>query len=264
MRGFPVVVTSLAELVANRQVLWALVWRDLKARYRGSVLGFLWTFLNPLLLMAIYSLVFSVYMRVDLPHYPIFVFAGLLPWMWFSTAIASGAGAVVEGASLIKRVAFPPHVLPAVTVLATLVNFLLGLPLLLAFMLGFGVPIRMAVLAVPLIIAIQLVFTASVATIMSLLNVRYRDLQHLLASAMTLWFFVTPVLYPTSLVPPSFQPLLILNPMTSIVLAYQDALYHGRFPSLEHLALAAAFALVALIAAMTLCTRWRWTLVEEV
>ena len=257
-------MTSLAELVANRQVLGALVWRDLKARYRGSVLGFLWTFLNPLLLMAIYSLVFSVYMRVDLAHYPIFVFAGLLPWIWFSTAVATGAGAIVEGASLIKRVAFPPHVLPAVTVLATLVNFLLGLPLLLAFMLGFGVPIRLAVLTLPLTIAIQLVLTASVATIMALLNVRYRDLQHLLASALTLWFFVTPVLYPTSLVPPSFQPVLILNPMTSIVLAYQDTLYHGRVPSLEHLAVAAAFALAALAVALTLCTRWRWTLVEEV
>jgi ABC-type polysaccharide/polyol phosphate export permease len=257
-------VTSLAELVANRQVLWALVWRDLKARYRGSVLGFLWTFLNPLLLMAIYSLVFSVYMRVDLPHYPIFVFAGLLPWMWFSTAVATGAGAIVEGASLIKRVAFPPHVLPAVTVVATLVNFLLGLPLLLAFMVGFGVPVRAAALTLPAIIAIQLVFTASVATAMSLLTVRYRDLQHLLASAMTLWFFVTPVLYPTSLVPPSLQPLLVLNPMTPIVLAYQDAIYHGRVPALEHLALAAAFALAALAAALTLCNRWRWTLVEEV
>jgi lipopolysaccharide transport system permease protein len=250
--------------VANRRVLWALVWRDLKARYRGSVLGFVWTFLNPLLLMAIYSLVFAVYMRVDIPHYPIFVFAGLLPWIWFSSAVVAGSNAIVEGASLIKRVAFPPQVLPAVTVTATLINFMLGLPLLLAFMVGFGVPIRVAVLTLPLTIAFQFVFTLGVVIALSMLSVRYRDLHHLLASAMTLWFFLTPVLYPPSLVPASLQPFLLLNPMTSIIAAYQAALYHGQAPELAHLVVGGAFAFGALAAALALCGRWRWTLVEEV
>ena len=107
---------AFKELLAYREIVLILIWRDLKTRYRGSVLGFLWTFLNPLLLMIIYSLVFSVYMRVEVRAYPIFLFAGLLPWIWFSSAMLSGASSIVESGTLIKRVPFPPHILPAVSV----------------------------------------------------------------------------------------------------------------------------------------------------
>jgi ABC-type polysaccharide/polyol phosphate export permease len=255
---------SLKELLVNREVIMALVWRDLKTRYRGSVLGFLWTFLNPLLLMAIYSLVFSVYMRVDIPKYPIFVFAGLLPWLWFSSAVVVGANSIVEGSSLIKRVAFPPQTLPTVTVLATLINFLLALPLLFAFMLLSGLPVKAAVIAVPVTIAIQFVFTLGIALALSMLTVRYRDLQHLLGNLMTLWFFLTPVLYPPAFVPAQLQAFLVLNPMTSLIVSYQDALYHGRLPAPAYLMLAAVVAVATLGVSLVLCGRWRWTLVEEV
>jgi len=254
----------LQELFVNREVVAALVWRDLKTRYRGSVLGFLWTFLNPLLLMAIYSLVFSVYTRADIPKYPIFVFAGLLPWIWFSSAVVVGANSIVDGSSLIKRVAFPPQALPTVTVLATLINFLLALPLLVAFMLLAGRPVTTAVLTLPVTIAIQFVFTLGIALALSMLTVRYRDLQHLLGNLMTLWFFLTPVLYPPVFVPSHLQPFLLLNPMTSLIVSYQDALYHGQLPAPAHLALAALVAAATLGVALVLCGRWRWTLVEDV
>jgi len=255
---------AFKELLAYREIVLILIWRDLKTRYRGSVLGFLWTFLNPLLLMIIYSLVFSVYMRVEVRAYPIFVFAGLLPWIWFSSAMLSGASSIVESGSLIKRVPFPPHILPAVSVTATLVNFLLALPLLVGFMVVWGFPLGWSLITLPLTIAIQYVLTLGLAIVMSMLTVRYRDLQQLLANLLTLWFFLTPVLYPTTMVPERFQGLLMLNPMAVLVTAFQDALYGAHAPPLRHLSAVAAIALVVLGLALALSDRLRWGLAEEV
>ena len=238
--------------------------RELKARYRGSVLGLLWTLLNPLLLMGIYSLVFAVYMRVEVAHYPVFVFTGLLPWMWFSSSLVSGASSVIDSSSLIRRVAFPPLILPTVVVTANLVNFLLALPLLLVFMGVFGVPLTWAALSLPITLAIQYVFTLGLTIILAMLTVRYRDLQHLLANLVTLWFFLTPVLYPFDLVPSSFHAVLFANPMTPIIASYHDALYYGRFPSVLGIVAAASVALALLVGALCLHEHWRWLVVEEV
>jgi lipopolysaccharide transport system permease protein len=255
---------SLAELLAHRGILAALVWRELKARYRGSVLGFLWTLLNPLLLMAIYSLVFSVYVRIDIPKYPIFVFAGLLPWIWFSSSLTAATSSIVEGGALVKRVAFPPQVLPAAALTAGLVNFLLALPLLVAFVLAAGLPLSWGLLAVPVLVAIQYVFTLGLATALAMLSVRFRDLQHLLTNLLTLWFFLTPVIYPVSLVPESFRPLLWLNPMAPLMVAYQDVFYRARVPALDQVAPVAGAAVVVAVLALALCDRLRWTVVEQV
>ena len=255
---------ALRELIAYREILLILIWRDLKTRYRGSVLGFLWTFLNPLLLMVIYSLVFSVYMRVDIRAYPIFVFAGLLPWIWFSSSMLSGASSVVDSGSLIKRVPFPPQILAAVSVTAALVNFLLALPLLLVFMAAWRLPIGWSLLLLPLPIAIQYVFTLGLTIVLSMLTVRYRDLQQLLASLLTLWFFLTPVLYPTAMVPARFHGFLMLNPMAILVAAFQDALYGAQVPSFTHLAPVALLAVAVLAGALALADRMRWGLAEEI
>jgi ABC-type polysaccharide/polyol phosphate export permease len=240
------------------------VWREVKARYRGSFLGFLWTLLNPLMFMAIYSLVFTVYLRIEMPAYPVFLFTGLLPWIWFSSALVSGATSVIDGSSLIKRVAFSPLILPAVAVTANLVNFLLALPLLLVFMIGFRVPITWAVLSVPVAVAIQYAFTLGLAVILAMVTVRYRDLQHLLTNLVSLWFFLTPIIYPLSMVPPSLQGPLLLNPMLPIISPYQDALYHGRFPPVSMLVLGAAVSLATLAVALRIYERRRWAVVEEV
>ena len=255
---------SLKELMTHREVLLALVWRDLKTRYRGSVLGFLWTLLNPLLLMAIYSLVFSVYVRMDIPNYPIFVFAGLLPWTWFSSALLSASTSIVDSGGLVKRVAFPPQILPAVCVTATLVNFLLALPLLWVFVLIARLPLGWGLLAVPLLVAIQFVFTLGLAITVALLSVRFRDLHHLLSNLLTLWFFLTPLIYPVNLVPEGFRPLLRLNPLVPLIVAYQDALYRARMPTLDDVAMLAVAAVVITVLAFALCDRLRWTVVEQV
>jgi lipopolysaccharide transport system permease protein len=258
------VTRAFRELIAYREILLVLIWRDLKTRYRGSVLGFLWTLLNPLLLMVIYSLVFSVYMRVEIRAYPIFVFAGLLPWIWFSSSMLSGASAVIDSGTLIKRVPFPPQILAAVSVTAALVNFLLALPLLLLFMAAWRLPVGWSLLLLPVPIVIQYLFTLGLTIMLSMLTVRYRDLHHLLANVLTLWFFLTPVLYPTSMVPARFHAFLMLNPMAVLVTSFQDALYGAHPPSLVHLGGVAALAVVVFGAALALADRMRWSLAEDI
>ena len=176
----------------------------------------------------------------------------------------SRSGSIVESGSLIKRVPFPPHILPAVSVTATLINFLLALPLLVAFMVAWGFPLGWSLVTLPLTIAVQYVFTLGLAIVMSMLTVRYRDLQQLLANVLTLWFFLTPVLYPTTMVPTQFQGFLLLNPMAVLVASFQDALYGAHAPSLRHLAVVAVLAIAVFGLALALSDRLRWGLAEQV
>src|SRR5215475_9003249 len=257
-------VQPLRELIVYRHVVLALVWRDLKARYRGSVFGFLWTFLNPLLLMAIYSLVFAVYMRVQIRAYPAFVFAGLLPWTWFASATLRGSNALVEGGDLMKKVFFPPQILPTVVVISTLVNFLLSVPLLLGFALATGVGLHWTLLLLPLPIAIQVILTLALAIGGSVLTVRYRDVYHLLANFMALWFFLTPVLCPDTWGADQLRPLRFLNPMGPLTMTYQDLLYHHRLPDPAALGSVVLVSLALLAGSLWVLERWRWVLVEDV
>src|SRR5690606_32544962 len=168
-----------------RGLLLSLVQRELQARYRGSVLGFLWTFLNPTLLMLVYGLVFSVYMRQSIPNYLYFMFVGLLPWIWFSTSVVSGASSISDRRDLLTKVHFPAQVLPATVVTTHLVNFLLSLPLM--FVLGavHGIFPSWHLLALPFVVAVQLCLTLGVAYLVAALNVTFRDLQHIVGNLIT-------------------------------------------------------------------------------
>ena len=132
---------NVSELWKYRALIWALVGRHLRARYRGSILGFLWSFLNPLCLIAVYSLVFQYYIRFnDVQHYSLFMFAGMLPWIWFSSGLLEATGSISGGGSLVTKAMFPPHILPMVSVLTNLANFIFAIPLLFGFMLVAGQP----------------------------------------------------------------------------------------------------------------------------
>jgi lipopolysaccharide transport system permease protein len=239
-------VESARDCYTHRALISTLVARQLSARYRGSVLGFLWTFLNPLLLMLVYSLVFKVYMRFEMEHYGAFMFCGLLPWLWFSSSLNEGTNAIVANASLITKAMFPPEILPVVSVLANFVNFLLSLPVLFAIMLVVGVPIGAAVLVMPAVMLVQLVLSLGMVLFLSALNVRFRDVQHLLANILTFWFFICPIIYPLAKVPERMRFVALGNLMGSLVTAYQDVLFYNRLPSWERLALVGLAALAVL------------------
>jgi ABC-type polysaccharide/polyol phosphate export permease len=224
---------NLAELVRYRGLIHSLVVRELKARYRGSVLGFFWSFVNPLLLLSIYTFVFANILKQEDPKttpYPVFMFCGVLPWTWFASSLLEASSSLIAGGNLIKKVLFPAEVLPIVSVLANMVHFLLGLVILVAFMVGtHHYPEPAELIWFPVIVAVQLVLTLGLALLVSALTVHFRDIRDLLANLLTFWFFVTPIIYFYEL--PTVKPYLPffnLNPFFHLVVSYQEVLFFYR------------------------------------
>ncbi len=227
-------LANLRELFRCRGLIETLVVRELKARYRGSVLGFFWSFVNPLLLLLVYSFVFSVVLpgfRGDLEPYALFLFCGLLPWTWFSSALLESSNALIMNGNLINKVQFPAEVLPIVAVLSNMVHFFLALPVLGGFLLFYAAPLRLAELVwFPVVILVQLILSLGLGLLLSALTVHFRDLKDLLANLLTLWFFCTPIIYPMSMLPANGRFLMNLNPFAHLAISYQEILfYDGPF-----------------------------------
>jgi len=258
-------IRNFRELYQYRALLWSLTVRELRARYRGSALGFLWTFLNPALLMGVYALLFTVYMRQKIENYTLFMFVGLLPWIWFSSSVVGGATTLSDRRDLLTKVRFPPQVLPATVVLTNGINFLLSLPLVFALGAIDGVLPTWHALLIPGLIALQALLTLALTYFISALNVTFRDVQQIVANLMTLGFFLTPILYPLDFIPEEYRALaLYLNPMAGIATAYQDLLYRHQLPTPGPLGVAAVFSVVLLAAAAAYFARRREDLAELV
>ena len=254
-------------LLRYRALIQSLVSRELKARYRGSVLGFLWSFINPLLLLLTYTLVFTLILRVPqterMAPYYLFFFCGLLPWTWFSSSLAESAGVLIAGGNLIKKVLFPAEVLPAVTVFANLAHFLLGLPILLAF-LAIESRISWNLLLLPLPIFVQLVLTLGCALFLSALTVHFRDMGNLLAHILQLWFFATPILYDVEILQGTMRQLMRFNPMGHVIISYQQIFFFGHFDHWRGLGAALLAGVVTFAIGAFVFDRLRDTLSEGV
>lgn len=256
---------GIIEVFKYRVLIQTLVLRELKSRYRGSILGFLWTFINPLFLMLVYTLVFSIYMRNPMEGYPAFLFCGLLPWLWFSSSIMHGAASIREGGHLIKKVVFPAEILPLVAVLSNMINFLLSLPILFIFLLIFRITLTPYLLLFPLIMIIQFILTTGIALFLSAVNVHLKDVEQILNNLLMLLFFLTPIIYPVSFIPEKYrQFFMILNPAFPLITSYQDILFNGRFPNLGWLGYLAIISIIIFFLGYTVFNRFRDSFAEEV
>jgi len=253
------ILYRLRDLWNYRELIRNLVVRDLKVRYRHSVLGIAWSWANPLLMMLVYTMVFNFLAgRSDLPNFHVFVFCALLPWNFFAASVGGATASIVGNAHLIKKVYFPREILPISIVLSNLVNFVIALPVLFGLALVSGAPITKWVLLLPIPILVQTIFTVGFCLFLATLNVFYRDTQIIMGVLMMAWLFVTPIFYPISQVPQEAEILGItfnaqlwlnrLNPMASIVASYQDLLYRGSPTSLDFLLRTAVTALIVLVA----------------
>jgi len=257
--------SGILEIFKYRVLIQTLVLRELKSRYRGSFLGFLWSFLNPLFLMLVYTLVFSIYIRNPMEGYPAFLFTGLLPWLWFSTSLMHGTASIRSGGHLIKKVVFPAEVLPIVAVLSNMINFLLSLPILIIFLFVLKVTITPVILLFPLILLIQFTLLIGLTLFLSAINVHLKDVEQILNNLLTLLFFLTPIIYPLTFIPERFRGLLLfLNPLSSLMVAYQDVLFNGRLPDPFGLAYLSFIAILMLFIGYTVFNRFRDTFAEEV
>lgn len=236
-------LAARAQLLHARDLLWALVLRDMKIRYEGTLLGFAWMLAKPLLFVGVFVFVFQVVLTLDLPRFTSFAFIGILVYGWFQSALVEGAFVALGNRELVRRPQFPVAVLPLVPVAVHLVHLLLSLPILAAALVLGGSRPSAALLAIPLVIAVQLVLTAGLAYFAAALSVLFRDTGHLLGVVLTAFFFVSPVFYDAALVPTALQPLYRLNPLVGLLESYRNPLLHGLPPDWGSLATVAACAL---------------------
>ncbi|MCC6453675.1 MAG: ABC transporter permease [Caldilineaceae bacterium] len=269
------VFARLRELFRYRDLIRNLVVSEVKTRYKNSVLGFVWSLLNPLAMMLVFSVVFGVlWPNQEVRNYPIFLLCGLLPWNFFSASVVSSLNSVLNNGNLVKKVYFPREVLPIAAVLAQLVNFLLALVVLFAALIIFRTNFSPWLWTLPLIILIQTCFTLGIGLVLSTLQVFYRDTQLVMEVVMLAWFFLTPVLYRAAQLPefykvgelnlPVQRILYILNPMASLINVYRDLLYNGYRTDIDFFIRTTLTALVALAFGYWFFTRYSDRFGEEV
>ena len=230
-----------------RDLLQTLVARNMKLRYKRSVMGFAWSLLNPMAQLLVFGFVFTTVLPLNIPNYTVFLFSGLLPWSWFSGALFEATEAIVGNRELIRRPGFPTAVLPIITILSHLVHFLLALPVLLLFILAAKITLTWAILALPLIIIVQFLFMLSLAYLLSTIHVTFRDTQYLLNILLLLGFYLTPVFYDSTAIPQRFHLIYSLNPMYHLINAYRAILLHGVWPDFIALGLVGASASALLL-----------------
>lgn len=227
-----------------------MVRKDLKTRYKGSFLGFLWTFLNPLFQLAIYALLFPLIMKASAIQQPyaMFLFVALLPWIFFSSSITSSTECIVENYNLVKKIYFPRQVLPLSVSTAGLINYFYGLIITVIGLIIGGCPFfTINLLYVPLLLLILYVCTTGFCLLFSSLNVYVRDLEHIVSIVTMAWFYATPVVYSLTSMPHWVQKLLMLNPLAPIVESFRNVLFYGTAPQTEFLIIAAIEAVVIFI-----------------
>ncbi len=242
--GLTDVIPGLFEMWRRRELLWHMTVRHLRGQYKQSVLGYAWAILNPLSLMLTLSFVFSVLLRFEsggIP-YPLFLLTGLLPWIFFATAVSSATDSITGAFSLVTKVYFPREVLPTAAVLTKVVDLGFGLTILVALMIFLGYPPEWTIVWVPVLFLIQLLFVLGIAYPMAAFNLFFHDVRYLVGVVLTLWFYLTPVIYPVDIVPEKYEIVFDLNPMALFINAYRRVVLEGVSPGGDRLLLGLGIA----------------------
>ncbi|MDM8527791.1 ABC transporter permease [Anaerolineales bacterium HSG24] len=264
----------LLHLAQYRDLIYNLVVRELKVRYKDSVLGILWSLMNPFLMMIVFTIVFTVMAPVaSVDNFPVFLLCGLLPWNFFTASLMGSTFSVVGNAGLIKKVYFPREVLPISIILANLVHFFIALFVLFGMIFVFRIRLTIWLLYLPLVILIHLIFTLGVSLFLAAANVFYRDTQQIMDVLMLAWFFFTPIFYPLDILPKNYNLfginldvwwlMYIINPMASLIANYRIILYHGSPPALDFLARTMVTALITFVIGWVVFNRYSWHFAEE-
>jgi len=243
------VPSHLIEWWRRRDLLWHMTVRHLRGQYKQSVLGFAWAFVNPLLQMLILSFVFSKILRVpsEGEPYPLFLFVGLVPWIFFSGALGSATDSVVGASSLVTKVYFPREILPTAAVLTKLVDLGFGMLILAGLMVYYGDPPGLTALWFPVIFAIQLIFTLGLALPLAAMNLFFHDVRFLVGVALNLWFYLTPVLYPVDIIPEQYRWIFDINPMAIFIHAYRRVILHGDAPDIDRMAVGLVISVLVFV-----------------
>ncbi|MEF3304492.1 ABC transporter permease [Paenibacillus sp. GYB003] len=254
---------NLKELISYRQMLVNTVRRDLRSRYKGSFLGFLWTFINPLLQLIVYSIVFPYLLRVQQENYPMFLFVALLPWIFFTSSVQGATTSITAGANLVKKIYFPRIILPLSVVCTNLMNYIYGLVIVFAALLLTGVHLTLNVFWLPIIILIEFIFIVGLAFILSALYVKFRDLEHIVGVVTFVWFYLTPIVFPISIFPEHIAQLIRYNPMVPIIESFRNVLLYGTQPNWGLLAYSVLVGVALLLIGVLIFTKSEKTFAED-
>lgn len=243
---------DLRDLWRYRELFYFLTWRDIKVRYKQTALGAAWAIMQPLFNMLIFTLLFGKLAGLpsDNIPYPLFAFAGLLPWTFFSNAISNSGNSLVGSSHLITKVYFPRLIIPAASVLAGLVDFFFAFLVMAVLMVIYQVPLGINILLLPLLIFLTTLLAFGVGMWLSALNVRFRDIRYVIPFLIQFWMFATPIIYPASMMPERYRPYLAINPMTGVIEGYRVALLggvNGASINWQSLGVSIAIALVVLV-----------------
>jgi len=257
-------VNTIKELYQYREMIFSLVHKDLRGKYKGSVLGFFWSLLIPLFQLLIYTLVFSVFMRAQIDKFYIFLFVALIPWLFFNNCISIGATSIIQQKNLVEKIYFPRMVLPIAYSISSFINMLLNFIIVFGALFISGIGIRWVVLIyLPLIMLVEFIMGIGVSLLFSALTVYFRDLEYILNIVTMAWMYMTPILYPLEQVPENIRNFLYFNPMTAIVIAYRDILYYQTAPELHTLLYAVIWGIVTLIGGWIVFQKLQRNFVEE-
>jgi ABC-2 type transport system permease protein len=225
-------IQKLKENYRYRFLVFSLVSRDLKVKYKGSVLGFFWSLLNPLVMLVVYTVAFKYIIKVRVENFPVFFLCAFLPWSYLNSSLSMSVGSIKDNANLVKKVYFPREVLPLSIVLSNLVQFLLTFLILIPALLFFKINLGLPLLLLPFLIILQTGFNLGLSFFVSSFNVFFSDVKHLLEIFLQIWFWLTPIIYPVSFVPKRFIPLYKLNPAVLFVEGYRNLLLNNTWISI--------------------------------
>lgn len=239
----------LVRLAQYRELLLNLAARDLKIRYKQSVLGVAWAIVQPFALMVVFSVVFSFFVHVKTAGipYPIFSYVALVPWTYFVNTLNFGVGSLVGNANLVSKIYFPREIFPLASLLACFVDFLVAGAIFAGMLLYYHIGLTLQILWLPLLIVLQMALMSGLLLVLSAANVFFRDVRLLLPFVLQIGMYVTPIIYPLSLIPPRYRLLFSLNPMSGIIDGYRQVIVRGQPPDLSLLALSAVVSLVLLV-----------------
>ncbi len=251
------------DLYNYRELLKTNVKKEIRGKYKGSWLGVIWTFLNPLLMLAVYAFVFPYILRVEVENYTIFMIVALIPWNFFTTAVVSGTSCININGMILKKVYFPREIIPISVTLSQCINFLITSIIMFIFILVSGVGFSIHLAFFPVLVLIQFILILGINFILSSITVFVNDVAHFVQVGMTLGFYATPIVYLSSMLPDQFQWAMRANPMAVLVEAYRSVLYYHEMPNMKWLIIWTIISFALLILGYMLFKRLEKTFVEE-
>lgn len=251
-------------LYEYRELLKTSISKDIRGKYKNSILGIIWSFLNPLLQIAVYAIVFPLIMKSDLPNYTVFLCCGLIPWNFFSSAISRTSFTMIENGNIIKKVFFPRQILPISVVTSEAVNFIISTIIILAFVLIYGMGITQFLIFYPLVLLVQYLLLIGISFIVSSVTVFFRDLQHFIGIALQLLFYATPIVYASNTIPENFQWILKFNPMTYVINGYRDIFYYQQAPDFVSLLIVLGISIILCVVGYMIFNKLQRRFAEEI